>query len=38
MKHIQTILNRDNNYIIGGEIYKLTNTSKYVVSRLTKKK
>ena len=34
---IKTILNDNNNYIIGGEIYKLKLTNKYKITRLTKK-
>lgn len=34
---IETILNNDNNYLIGGDIYKLKLNNKYKISRLTKK-
>lgn len=36
-KEIKTELNKENNYIIGGEIYKLPLQNKYKISRLTKK-
>jgi hypothetical protein len=36
-KNIEVILNEDNNYIIGGEIYNLKNSEKYKITRLTKK-
>lgn len=36
-KKIETILNNDNNYLIGGDIYKLKLNNKYKISRLTKK-
>lgn len=36
-KNIEVILNEDNNYMIGGEIYKLKNNEKYKITRLTKK-
>tara|TARA_R110000765_G_C18850494_1_gene598915 strand:+ start:53 stop:1087 length:1035 start_codon:yes stop_codon:yes gene_type:complete len=34
---IETILNNDNNYLIGGDIYKLKLNNKYKITRLTKK-
>jgi hypothetical protein len=34
---IEVLLNEDNNYIIGGEIYNLKNDEKYKITRLTKK-
>ena len=34
---IETILNDDNNYLIGGDIYKLKLNNKYKITRLTKK-
>ena len=34
---IETILNDDNNYLIGGGIYKLKLNNKYKITRLTKK-
>lgn len=36
-KKIKTELNDDNNYIIGGSLYKLKLTDKYKITRLTKK-
>ena len=33
---IETILNNDNNYLIGGDIYKLKLNNKYKITRLTK--
>lgn len=36
-KEIKTILSNKNNYTIGGEIYKLTQSKKYTISRLTLK-
>lgn len=36
-KKIVTELNENNNYIIGGEIYKLNDNNKYKISRLTSK-
>jgi hypothetical protein len=34
---IEIIINNDNNYLIGGDIYKLKLNNKYKISRLTKK-
>lgn len=34
--HIETALSSDNNYLIGGNIYNLTNSGSYKISRLTK--
>lgn len=36
-KEIKISLNNDNNYIIGGEIYKLKQNKKYIINRLTSK-
>ena len=35
--NIRTVLNESNNYIIGGNIYNLTPSSKYKISRITSK-
>jgi len=37
-KNIKVEMNEDNNYIIGGEIYKLRNDNKYKIGRATKYK
>jgi hypothetical protein len=36
-KEIKISLNNDNNYMIGGEIYKLKQNKKYIINRLTSK-
>ena len=36
-KEIEVVLNEKNNYMIGGEIYNLTNMKNYTITRLTSK-